>query len=102
MSRKPLARYKDSSVYASELEEVYDMNLVIDFDGLVSATTGLITFTIQGYDMHDIWREDGPIVYVHAECSPTNADKREKAIIRALTEIARQCLENYAERLRTR
>jgi len=98
MGRQQVQRYKDVDIYVKEIEEVYDLTIEFEWGQNVSATTGCIPLVVKAWDMHDIWRNDGPLLYHVAAIPAKSADKRQKAIIRALTEITRQALEAYANR----
>lgn len=95
MGSKPVQRYKDVDFYITEIEEVYDLLIDIDFSQNIRASTGLQPFTIKAWDKDDDRRDQGPILYVTSECHVRDQHKRQQALIRALTSITFQALERF-------
>lgn len=93
MGRAPVQRYKDVDLYVSEIEDVYEVALVFAFTPIARAGIPMARMTIHGYDKDDSSRATGPLLYVAAEVPSNSTYKQQQAIIRALTEITRQCFE---------
>lgn len=95
MGKYAMTRYKDVDVYAREIEEVYDVDIAFEFIPIVRATGPSHAIVLKVYDKDDSEPETGPLFYVQMECPLKPEYKRQQAIIRALTEVTRQCLERY-------
>jgi len=98
MSRQAVQRYKDVDAYVDALEQVYELELMISFDTNFRGLQRIVTGVIKGWDKDDLLHDDGPVVYHSFEVALGSQAKQQQSIIRALTEIARQCLELYAIR----